>query len=178
MSRKYMNDRWCVRCSREGATPFLKKHWPKLHGEALSTAAVLATPILDIGCGNGRNLRYLRSLGFHNVVGFDMSADFGYQLKLGKDRFPLLDHSVSAILANYVFMFLNKTERTQVIRELRRVAKPDCRIMVELYPAKDSEAPSHCACTELQNELMAKFTKNGKCRPIVNNQHRFITGIA
>lgn len=35
-----------------------------------------STKILDAGCGYGRTLCYLYSLGFHNLTGFDVSSDY------------------------------------------------------------------------------------------------------
>ena len=113
--------------------------------------------VMDIGCGNGRNVKYLRKQGYTNTVAFDMVNDYGYKITLGQENFPLLDNSVSVILANYVFMFLNKTERTRVIRELKRVAKTKCTLMVELYPAKDSFTVNEEECEELKQELMDAF---------------------
>ncbi|MFC1651996.1 class I SAM-dependent methyltransferase [Patescibacteria group bacterium] len=37
--------------------------------------------ILDVGCGYGRTLVYLNSLGFHNLTGFDISPSYIAQAK-------------------------------------------------------------------------------------------------
>ena len=37
--------------------------------------------ILDVGCGYGRTLAYLSSLGFHNLTGFDISSSHVSQAK-------------------------------------------------------------------------------------------------
>ena len=37
--------------------------------------------ILDVGCGYGRTLAYLSSLGFHNLTGFDISSSYASQAK-------------------------------------------------------------------------------------------------
>lgn len=171
-----MNERWCVRCGREGATPFLRTRWKDMLTPIYGQPAkeIQNTGIMDIGCGNGRNLRYLHEKGFRNTVGFDMVNDCGYQIALGKEKFPLLNGSVSVILANYVFMFLSAAERHQVIKEIKRVASWRCRIMVELYPAKDSETPTDEDCTRLQNKLIEELG----WKVIVNNKHRFIVGRA
>jgi hypothetical protein len=135
-------------------TPYLKKHWAKL---IPATCNRQELPVMDIGCGNGRNLKFMRQLGCTNSIAFDMAGDYGHKLILGEETFPVLNNSVSVILANYVFMFLDKKERNQVIGEITRMAKPDCRIMIELYPAKDSFAPTEKQCTDLQKELFRQL---------------------
>ena len=122
-----------------------------LLGSRRGSVADLA--VLDIGCGNGRNTRYMRSLGCTNIVAFDMAGDVGHPFTLGKRPLPLFKASVDVILANYVLMFLSKDERTQVIRDIQRVARLDCRIVVELYPAKDSFTPTRDAVSKLLHEL-------------------------
>jgi len=161
MTRKYLNDRWCVRCNRLGPTPYLKTHWKKLVPEDKDSC------IVDIGCGNGRNATFLKGQGYKNVKAFDMANDYGVKLVLGAEPFPIPDKSADVILANYVFMFLDKKERSQAIREIKRVAKPGCTIMVELYPAKDSHAKSEAATAKLQKQLLKalgwdalRFSKN------------------
>jgi SAM-dependent methyltransferase len=144
MSRKYLNDRYCVRCGRTSPTPYLTKHI-NLFGDAEKV-------VLDLGCGNGRNTNFLRKKGFQ-VIPVDMVNDFGSVHRLGVDRLPARDSSVDIILANYVFMFLNKKERRQLIGEIKRVAASGCIIMVELYAAKDSETPTKEASIKLQREL-------------------------
>jgi len=173
MTRKYMNDRWCVRCSRLGPTPYLRNHWQKLLPRNGAGEHIVSARIMDIGCGNGRNVEFMRRQGYTNTVAFDMANDYGYKITLGRERFPLLDDSVSVVLANYVFMFLDPKERKQVIKEIKRLADPGytgCRIMVELYPAKDSFAKTDAQCTALQKEL---FEQLGWYK-VLYSKHRFI----
>ena len=126
MTRKYLNDRWCVRCGRTGPTPYLKKVVKLLPKSGR---------VLDIGCGNGRNSHYMKSLGY-DVVSVDMANDFGERIILGHD--PLPDGPFDVILSNYVLMFLSKIERSQVNREVEKVAGVGCIMVVEMYPAKDA----------------------------------------
>jgi trans-aconitate methyltransferase len=156
MSRKYVNDKWCVRCGKCDPTPYLKKHWDKHIVPNLRPASPNGTKAIDIGCGNGRNTEWLRSMGF-DTVPFDMVKDYGFQFSLGNDKFPLFKKSVDLILANYIFMFLDKRERKQVYEELRRVAAYGAIIVVELYPAKDSHAVNDEELEELQEEIMKEL---------------------
>jgi len=139
MTRKYLNDRWCVRCNRQGPAPYVRDNIKKI-GIDLSEDGLKNSIVLDIGCGNGRNTRYLRGLGFPNVIALDMAGDFGTKCVLGVDPVPLEAQSANLILCNFLLMFLSDEERGFVIEEIKRVAASNCVIMVELYPAKDSFA--------------------------------------
>ena len=166
MSRAYLNGRWCVRCGRTEATPYLRAHWRKLQ--------VCDDPddevVLDLGCGNMRNTRFMRERGFR-VVPVDMCAEGAEKCVLGVDALPVPDRSVTIILANYVFMFLNRRELRFLLDEILRVAAPHCRIMVELYPAKDSNAPDADAVKALKNTLLDCLYRP---RLLLSSKDRFI----
>lgn len=146
-----MNDRWCVRCGKDTPTPFLVKCFRKM-GSRLDGMSVA-----DIGCGNGRNSRYAKSLGAETVA-FDMCGDYGTPLILGKDKFPVKDGSFDIVLANYIFMFLDKKEIEFVLKELSRIIRPDASLIWELYPAKDSFYPDAKSIMELNNSIRDRFS--------------------
>jgi hypothetical protein len=160
MTKKYLNDRYCVRCNRHEATPYLKKHWNKL--------VVKDNPIVcDLGCGNGRNSKFACSQGA-KVISLDMVNDFGKKIILGKDKLPLKKADI--ILANYILMFLNNKERKFLLSEIKRIASKDCRIMVELYPALDSETKNEEEMLKLQKEIFDSL----KWEKILYSKGRFI----
>jgi len=148
MSRKYINEKWCVRCGKKTPTPYLKKNLSLLKTEGKT--------VVDVGCGNGRNTIFMREQGF-NVTPLDMCNNFGEDMILGKDKFPLEDNLVDIILSNYVMMFLSPEERDQVIGEMKRVAKPSCMIMLELYGAKDSYAVNDEQIADMQKDIFDKL---------------------
>ena len=125
MSRKYLNNRWCVRCGRKEATPYLRKN-SKLFPEN--------GEVLDIGCGNGRNSKYMMELGY-KVDPIDMADDFGIKCVLGED--PLPDKKYDILMANYILMFLDNDTRLKVMEEMNARAKEGSILMIEMYPAKD-----------------------------------------
>ena len=161
MSRKYVNDKWCVRCGKTTPTPYLQKNISLLQTEGKT--------VVDVGCGNGRNTIFMRDQGFR-VVPLDMCNSLGEDMTLGKDKFPLEDNSVDIILSNYVMMFLDEDERDQVIEEMKRVAKFGCKIMLELYPAKDSFAVNKEEMIAMQKDIFDKLD----CFKIRYSQGRFV----
>lgn len=141
-------------------SPYLKKNLCKLiHMPSGSVGAWDKEDlhILDIGCGNGRNSEYLKSMGYTNVVSLDMAGDYGSRCVIDKNPLPLFAASVDVILANFIFMFLDKGERSRLVGELKRASGNNCVLMVELYPAKDSETPTETSMLELQRELFEAF---------------------
>lgn len=127
MSRKYLNNRWCVRCGRLSPTPYLVKNL-KLFPEKGA--------VLDIGCGNGRNTNHLRTLGY-SVDPIDMvNQPYTMQIVLGVDDLPKRKYDI--ILANYILMFLDDKERSKVMDEILDRANPEAILMIEMYPAKDA----------------------------------------
>jgi len=126
MTRKYLNERWCVRCGKKTPTPYLLK---------VSKLFPKKGRVLDMGCGNGRNTRFMEGLGYR-VTPVDMVGDFGKCFVLGHDPIPKGPYNI--ILANYVLMFLNERERVQVTRQIQKVAARTCIIVIEMYHAKDA----------------------------------------
>jgi SAM-dependent methyltransferase len=145
MSRRYLNERWCVRCGKSCPTPYLKKNVKLFPSEG---------NVLDIGCGNGRNSEFMRSLGSYDVYSLDMVDDYEYSKEhlLGEDNFPRKIFDV--FLANYVLMFLDENERQHVIDEIKRTSRVGSVLMVELYPAQDAHEYD-------KEELFDTFADNG-----------------
>lgn len=150
MSRQYLNDRWCVRCGRKDPTPYLKNNVKLFMEKEFWRKQV----VVDIGCGNGRNSKYMMDLGFAAVCPFDMKNDFGTKITLGKDQIPIENEHADIILANYVLMFLSKKELHQVLDEIKRIISPDGMFMFELYPAKDCEYPTKESIKELSDFIL------------------------
>jgi len=152
MSRKYLNDKYCVRCGRKEACPYLRDNY-KLLVEGNEERSL---HVIDIGCGNGRNSEFMKKKG-HIVMSLDMVNDYGVKTILGKDTLPVEKASIDIVLCNYLMMFLNQRERSQLIREISRVAAPDCKIILELYPAKDSYAKTEEDMVKMQEKIFKKF---------------------
>jgi len=156
MSRKYLNDKYCVRCGRKEVCPYLRDNMDALIGEWIDWEWGTKLHVMDIGCGNGRNSEFMKNQG-HKVVSVDMVDDYGVKAILGKDKLPVKDGSIDVILCNYLMMFLSPKERNQLIKEIKRVAGKNCIIMLELYPAKDCYAKTDEEMVEMQEEIFKKI---------------------
>jgi len=145
MSRQYLNDRWCVRCNRTTATPYLIKN-TKLFPETGT--------VLDIGCGNGRNSDYMRGLGYE-VDSIDMVADYEHSIQtiLGDESLP--DKEYDIILANYSLMFFDSYERLIIMLDMFACSKVGTVIVIEMYPAKDGSE------YDFDDEIFNFFTIHG-----------------
>ena len=157
MSTKMINDRMCVRCTTLSPTPFLKTWFHKLAEKGLIR---YVDKIVDLGCGNGRNMKYLVDKGYE-VTGVDMVGE-GSIVKaiLGHDKLPFEDKSVDVVLLNYVLMFLGKEERAQLIGEINRIAADECVFFVEMYAAKDGHAKTDEACEHFLSEMQDLLGEN------------------
>lgn len=60
------------------------------------------SPILDLGCGNGGNRRYLQSLGFKNVLAVDWFAR-GAETLLDAHYLPFCSNSFEMVISTAVF---------------------------------------------------------------------------
>jgi SAM-dependent methyltransferase len=93
--------------------------------------------MLDIGCGNGRNLVYLSNNYGMRGFGFDISASaiesarklsedlpLTYEVRSMADPLPLPDASQTIVLDMMVSHFLDAEKRGQLVAEIARVLRP------------------------------------------------------
>lgn len=92
--------------------------------------------VLDVGCGYGRTLNELYQNGYQNLIGTDFSEGM---IKRGREQFPYLDlrlkesdridlpdQSVDAVILFAVLTCIcTNEEQEQLLKEIRRVLKPD-----------------------------------------------------
>lgn len=96
-----------------------------------------SSQVLDIGCGNGRNLRYLAETYRVRGTGLDISSQalaqatehalnlpLTYTLQSAAEPLPVADNSQDIVLDMMVSHFLNENERGQLLAEIKRVLKP------------------------------------------------------
>ena len=93
--------------------------------------------ILDLGCGNGRNLIYLAQNYGTLGVGYDISDEairqakeisrslkLEYKVRSIVGQIELKDESQTLVLDMMTSHFLNRDQRQNLIKEIRRVLKP------------------------------------------------------
>lgn len=104
--------------------------------------------ILDLGCGTGRNLVYLKNKGFM-VTGCDVSAE---ALRISKRKvkkgsfahchmssLPFHDGYFEGIVCNHVLQHGTISEIKKAIKEMYRVLKKDGILLLEVASIKSSK---------------------------------------
>lgn len=108
--------------------------------------------VLDLGCGNGRNLIYLSETFGMRGVGYDISAEAIEIAKKLSTGFPieyhtrsiigalgLPDKSQTLILDMMTSHFLKLKERENLLRELIRVLRPDGWLFLKTFLLDEDE---------------------------------------
>lgn len=108
--------------------------------------------ILDLGCGNGRNLIYLSQTFDARGIGFDISNEgillarkasenmpLKYETCSITEPIPLPDKSQTIVLDMMTSHFLNNEERAKLISEIARVLKPGGWLFFKTF-LKDEDA--------------------------------------
>lgn len=93
--------------------------------------------VLDLGCGNGRNLIYLTKNFGIKGIGFDISSEaifvakklsenlpIEYQIRTIAEPLPLPDGSQTLVLDMMTSHFLKASERKNLLAEIARTIKP------------------------------------------------------
>lgn len=134
------NGRAVVRLQGHGhlePTPYLREWLPKLPPPR-SRCRSLA---VDLGCGSGRNSRYLIETGYL-VRSFDLDADYppAEPWKAGQGL-PISNETVSLVLCQYVLMFLTDVEIACTLDSVNRITEPGGHVIVELQPGVTASRP-------------------------------------
>nr|BFE68936.1 NB-ARC domain-containing protein [Actinoplanes digitatis] len=107
------------------------------------------TAALDYGCGPGRSTRFLKSLGYA-TIGADINPEmlgkarqldpFGKYRQVESAKLPFEDASFDVVFSSFVFIEVpTRDEIVAILREMKRVLKPDGRIVVVTDPADGFE---------------------------------------
>ena len=96
--------------------------------------------VLDYGCGTGRSLRFIRDLGYSDIVGVDISNDMineavkidpnGKYKVIESAKIPYEDNTFDIIFMSYVFLEVGDiNEIIKILKEFKRVLKQDGHII-------------------------------------------------
>lgn len=136
--------------------------------------------ILDLGCGSGRNLHFIRSI-FPNTFGIDFSLNAlkGQEAVVcaNMHHLPFPDQSFDVILSWGVYHYLERDLIDVAVQESFRVLKPQGRIFATMRSNKDR----HLLKTTKEGDLkdgMASFFSESAARKIFlqNGFHQVVTG--
>ena len=127
--------RICPQCSNKSRSDytrfFLKRFIDDLN---------INMKIIDLGCGKGRNIYYLKEVGFYNITAIDIlefkeleNEKINYIRADLSKNIPVTD-KFNIILCNYILMFLKNREK--IIREITDIADKKAFCIVELNPKK------------------------------------------
>jgi SAM-dependent methyltransferase len=148
MRIKILRDHYCARC------PIVKRS-PRSTGVKLllSVTDVRSKRVLDFGCGNWRNSKYLESLGAY-VVKMDAIPDTKPDVVAYPTHLPFRDKAFDVVLYTHILMFLNsKKEWLTVLDEPRRISRG--YLVVETYRVSHKEALKYTV--EELNQMLAKY---------------------
>lgn len=93
--------------------------------------------VLDLGCGNGKNLNYIVEHFVQSGVGYDVSATAiaeaqkgaptgaMYEVRSIAERFPVADRAIDLVLDVTASNSLSEEERGKFLSEISRVLKPN-----------------------------------------------------
>jgi SAM-dependent methyltransferase len=127
---------------------------------------------LDVGCGNGRNSRYMESLGFE-VVSLDWSPEYGLKYDLRQGALPVFAGTVDVVLLNYVLMFMPGDERDALVAAVAKALSPMGVAVVEFFHAKQSFCPTKAESVATCAEVMQGFEAAGKMI-LLRGKERFL----
>ena len=126
--------------------------------------------VLDMGCGNGRNLIFLaEEFGMHGI-GYDISAaaikqakaasvnyDLNYETKSISGDIPLPKESQTIVLDMMASHFLNETERDYMRDEVFRVLKPGGWLFMKTF-LRDGDLHSERLIKEFPTKESGTYT--------------------
>lgn len=137
------------------------------------------TTLLDVGCGNGRNIIHLAQTYHAKGVGFDSSDEAIRQAKKAskdilaisflvhdiRDPLPWPDASFDLVLDLMVSHHLSKKEHALYLQELLRVLKPDGWILWKTFLLDDDTHSRKMIADSHKKGLVEKDDVHGYIHP-------------
>ncbi|AGK96620.1 class I SAM-dependent methyltransferase [Clostridium pasteurianum] len=126
--------RICPQCSGSSRSDYLRFFILRFINEIS-----IDDKIIDLGCGKGRNIYYLKELGLKNITAVDINKfkEINNSIKFIKhdleNKIPISD-KFNIILCNYIFMFIK--DKKHLIKEITRISDKKSFCIVELNKKK------------------------------------------
>ena len=161
MRIRVLREEYCARC------PFVKRS-PRSTGVRmfLEVYKERGGRVLDFGCSNWRNSRFLEGLGFY-AVRMDAMADTRPDVVAYPTHMPFRDKAFDAVLLTHVLMFLeDKSHWGPALQEAARCSRG--YVVVETYHVKNGKALRYTN-EELVEALAAFSVVRRNVRPDMQN---------
>ncbi|MCF8309537.1 MAG: class I SAM-dependent methyltransferase [Bacteroidales bacterium] len=121
--------------------------YPFLHSVRVKTTHIASQlqpkSIIDICCGTGKQLKYLKSHGFENLEGIDLSVSMLNQTQKGENpvncregdatAMDIPDNSYDMGIISYALHEKPKETAQQIVREATRIIRPSGYLLVVDY---------------------------------------------
>jgi SAM-dependent methyltransferase len=130
------------------------RHWPT-KARLIASLTKSSDAVLDVGCGNGSILRYLRGQGYAHLHGLEISQyairrlrSEGIEMHYGLlPEIPLPDSTFDVVIASQVLEHI--VRRAKFLKEIRRVMKPQAKALIFV--------PDDCLGPISEREHVIKF---------------------
>jgi len=122
--------------SRYNVWPSVKQFLDKLNSNDL---------VLEVGCGNGKNMLYRKDLNMHGIDFTDSLIEICKSKNLNVTNanclsIPFKDNTFDSVISIAVIHHLDSHERrTKAISEILRVTKPNGKVIIQVWAFKQPE---------------------------------------
>lgn len=142
--------------------------WSWITDFIMNTTQKTKTNVLDIGCGNGRNMEGFKNA---NVYGIDNCQEFvkicaeknKNVIHADMTQIPFNDNYFDYLLSIASFHHLStKQRRIQALKEIQRVAKPGALMLISVWSLKQPPKTKQAKNITHYGDTVVKWNKFGE----------------
>ena len=132
---------------------YLAQHWKTLVRHELTDNNKYKQSLLVLSYGKTNAVDFLSKKGYGNVAHIDFKNP--QDDKRMHHNEPTFCHpaSLDGIYVEKIFSIFENEEKEYLVKEIRRIARPSCLLMIDLY----TSAPKYKDVLELQSWLIGEF---------------------